>query len=187
LFVISAYLSAGSRRFLRAAAVVVVAAAAPSIKLSKPEGCTVIPSIWFLQMLALRFFSAFPFSRVCGHELARTTPLRPQASSLSTQPPEESTLRKTLLKYRANASKSRDKAVKQAYMQLANDIQAKLNVEAAATVDSMRSQAAAKSAPAVEVSVTGSAKTGVPALKFRLPSSFKPSAGDKSKSGSRKP
>jgi hypothetical protein len=138
-------------------------------------------------MLSLRFLSAFPFSRLCGHEAVRSIPLGLQAASMSTQPPEESTLRKTLLKYRANASKSRDKAVKQAYMQLANEIQAKLNVEAAATIDIMRSQAAVKPASALEVTVTASAKTGVPALKFRLPSSFKPAAGDKSKSGSRKP
>jgi hypothetical protein len=53
--------------------------------------------------------------------------------------------------------------------------------EAAATVDQSR-QDAAKSAAAVEVTVTAPSKTGIPALKFRLPSSIKPAAADKSKS-----
>ena len=133
-------------------------------------------------MLSLR---SSPFLRFCSRAIVVATPQRPQSALLSTQPAEESALRKTLLKYRASASKSRDKAVKQAYLQLANDIQAKLNAEAAATVDQSR-QAAAKSAAAVEVTVAAPSKTGIPALKFRLPSSFKPAAADKSKSA-RKP
>jgi lysophospholipase L1-like esterase len=128
--------------------------------------------------------SSSQFFRHCTRVIAATTAQRPQLAFFSTQPAEESALRKTLLKYRANASKSRDKSVKQAYMQLANDIQAKLNTEAAASNDTSR-QASVKQAAAVEVNVAGSSKTGVPALKIRLPSSFKPSAGDKSKS--RKP
>jgi hypothetical protein len=133
-------------------------------------------------MLSLR---CAPFLRCCIRAIVTASPQRPHLAFLSTQPAEESSLKRTLLKYRANASKSRDKAVKQAYMQLANDIQVKLNTEAAASVDTSR-QAAVKLAAAVEVTVSASSKTGVPALKFRLPSSFKPAAGDKSKSGSRK-
>jgi len=117
--------------------------------------------------------AASPLLRLCSQTLVCRSPLRPLAAFLSTQPAEESALKKTLLKYRANASKSRDKAVTQAYMQLANEIQAKLNVEAAASAENSRAQAAVKPAAAVEVTVTGSAKTGTPALKFRLPSSFK--------------
>lgn len=71
-------------------------------------------------------------------------------------------------------------------MQLANEMQAKLNVEAAASAENSRAQAAVKPAAAVEVTVTGSAKTGTPALKFRLPSSFKATTGDKSNSVARK-
>ena len=130
--------------------------------------------------------AASPVLRLFGRALVFRTPLRPLAALLSTQPAEESALKKSLLKYRANASKSRDKAVKQAYMQLANEIQAKLNVEAAASAENSRAQAAVKPAAAVEVTVTGSAKTGTPALKFRLPSSFKATTGDKSNSVARK-
>jgi hypothetical protein len=123
----------------------------------------------------------------CGRIVASAVPLQHFGAFFSSQPPEESALKKALLKYRANASKIRDKAVKQAYMQLANDIQAKLNTEAAAVMDSSRSQAATKSAAAVEVTLSASAKSGAAALKFRLPSSFKPAVVDKSKFSSRKP
>jgi hypothetical protein len=124
------------------------------------------------------------FLQYCRCYIASAAPRQYFAAYFSTLHPEESALKKTLLKYRANASKSRDKAVKQAYMQLANDIQTKLNLEAAATKDSSRSQDAVKPAAAVEVALSGS---GAAALKFRLPSSFKPAAGAKSNFSSRKP
>ena len=127
---------------------------------------------------------AHPFFQCCRCYIASAAPRQYFAAYFSTLHPEESALKKTLLKYRANASKSRDKAVKQAYMQLANDIQTKLNLEAAATKDSSRSQDAVKPAAAVEVALSGS---GAAALKFRLPSSFKPAAGAKSNFSSRKP
>jgi hypothetical protein len=152
---------------------------------SSSHMCTSIHSGGLSAMQSHLCSAASPVLRLFGRALVFRTPLRPLAALLSTQPAEESALKKSLLKYRANASKSRDKSVKQAYMLLANEIQAKLNAEAAATVESSRSQAAVKPVAAVEITVTGSTD-GAPALKFRLPSSFKASSSDTSKSGPRK-
>jgi hypothetical protein len=135
-------------------------------------------------MLQMLLFAANPILRSCCPAIASAARQLPLAL-FSSQAPEESALKKTLLKYRASASKSRDKAVKQAYMQLANDIQAKLNSEASAAMDSSRSQAALKSTASVEVTLSAPAKSGAAALKFRLPSSFKPAVADKSKHSSR--
>jgi hypothetical protein len=132
------------------------------------------------------------FLRVCRRSCQLALPLcnfPPVSSSqwkfFSSQVADESSLKKTLLRYRANASKSRDKAVKLAYLQLANEIQAKLTADAAASsANNLRNQTQTTgAAEAVAITVAGSSKNRASALKIRLPSSFKAAAVDTSKSG----